>query len=587
MEAQMRWKAVISGTALVTLATATLAGPAYADTSGGGDDAAIPVIVQYQEGDQGAAAAAVQRLGGTVGRALEIVDSFAAQVPADEVAALRVAGGVVAVTPDGSVRMKGAKWLSDGVVSLLPDVEQSIGAADVWKTKTAGLNTTGKGIGVALIDSGVAPVTGLADSSRIINGPDLSFESQNPATAHKDTFGHGTHMASIIAGADPGYVDGQTSTTNFAGIAPGAKLISVKVATADGASDVSQVIAGIDWVVAHRNDAGLNIRVLNLSFGTNSMQAEALDPLSHAVESAWRKGIVVVVSVGNDGAAGTSVTMPAANPYIISVGAADNQATSTRTDDTVADFSSVGNATRHADLVAPGKSIGGLRDPGSYVDVNYPTGLVPGDVSGRLFRGSGSSQAAAVVSGSVALLLQARPNLTPDQVKGLLMSTADAMPKVTGYAKGAGQLNIKAAVNAASAPVLPAFTQTWTKSTGTGSLEQSRGTAHVADPDTGTELTGEVDIMGKAWNGAAWAAKATSGTAWTGGAWNGSTWTGSAFGTGTTVWSGVTWTGNAWSGRSWTGRSWTDAVWDGRSWTGRSWSGRSWTGRSWCGSTWS
>jgi serine protease AprX len=470
-----------------------------------------------------------------------------------------------------------SRWGVDGSTTSPYLISKTIGALDVHKLLGAnGTPVTGTGIGVALIDSGIAPVAGLNDTTRVVNGPDLSFESQDSSTRYKDTFGHGTHMGSIIAANDT--TAPLDSANSYSGVAPGAKLISLKVATSDGATDVSQVIAGIDWVVAHRNDPGLNIRVLNLSFGTHSIQSELIDPLSHAVESAWRNGIVVVVSVGNDGAAATSITMPALNPYVIAVGAADTRGTDYTTDDTLATFSSVGSYARHADILAPGTSVIGLRDPGSYIDVNYPTGLVPGDTTGRLFRGSGSSQAAAVTSGAVALLLQKRPTLTPDQVKAVLMATANPLPKVTSYAKGAGELNIKAAVGA---PVPSAYTQLWPRSTGTGSLEQARGTAHVTDPDAGVDLTGETDIMGQPWNAAAWAANATSGTAWTGGTWNGSVWTGSAFGTGTTSWSGVTWTGTDWTSRSWTSRSWTGAVWDGRSWTSRSWSSQSWCSRGW------
>jgi serine protease AprX len=470
-----------------------------------------------------------------------------------------------------------SKWGTDGTQTSLYQLNKTIGALDVHKL-LSGTNEpiTGKGIGVALIDSGVAPVAGLNDPTRILNGPDLSFESQTAGTRYKDTFGHGTHMGSIIAAKDT--TAPADTAGSYSGVAPDAKLISLKVASNDGATDVSQVIAAIDWVVAHRKDAGLNIRVLNLSFGTHSVQSEQVDPLSHAVESAWRNGIVVVVSVGNDGAAGTNVTMPAANPYVISVGAADTQGTDSPSDDTVATFSSVGNLARHADLLAPGTSIIGLRDPGSYIDVNYPSGLVPGDTTGKLFRGSGSSQAAAVTSGAVALLLQKRPDLTPDQVKTLLTTTASPMPKAIGYAKGAGELNIRTAVGAA----LPAVgLQLWPRSTGTGSLEKSRGTAHVTDPDLGVDLIGEKDIMGKPWYASVWAAKASTGTAWTGGTWNGSVWTGTAFGTGTNSWTGVSWTGSNWAGLSWSSRSWTSAVWDGRTWTSRSWSGRSWCSRTW------
>jgi serine protease AprX len=546
----------------------------------------VPVIVGYD--DEAAAARAVTNLGGEVGQPLSIVESFAATVPLEKLDSLRQSAGVLNVVPDGSVRLKGGKWSADGPPISMYNVAKQAGAVDVWKMKDlAGNPVTGTGIGVALIDSGVSPVKGLADPTRVINGPDLSFESQDPNTRYLDTFGHGTHMASIILGRDPEVAVGkEDDPTKFEGMAPGAKLISLKVATADGATDVSQVIAAIDWVVMHRNDPGLNIRVLNLSFGTDSTQSATLDPLSHAVEAAWRKGIVVVVSVGNDGLAGSTVSMPAANPYVISVGAADGMGTDGRADDTVATYSSVGNINRHADLVALGRSIIGLRDPGSYVDVNYPTGLVPGDTTGRFFRGSGTSQAAAVMSGAVALLLQKRPTLTPDQVKALLMDKAEPMPKGTIYAKGSGQLDIKAAIGAAT----PTTTQTFTASKGTGSLEASRGSAHVADIDTYVELTGEKDIMGRTWNAATWAAAASAGTAWAGGTWNGAGWAGSTYGgysfAGQT-WCTLGWSGTNWAGRTWSSRTWSGAYWDGRTWSSRTWSGRTWSGRTWSGDYWS
>jgi serine protease AprX len=325
--------------------------------------------------------------------------------------------------------------------------------------------------------------------------------------------------------------------------------------------------------------------VLNLSFGTDSVQDERIDPLSHAVESAWRNGIVVVVSAGNDGTAATRLSMPAANPYVIAVGAADPKGTDTRTDDVVGDFSSRGNTTRHADLVAPGRSVVSLRNPGSYVDANYPTGLVAGDTSKRFFQGSGTSQAAAVVSGAAALLLQQRPALTPDQVKRLLMTTTDAMPAADVLGRGAGQLNVGAALKAPT----PAYTQTFAASTGTGSLEQSRGSSHVADPVNGVQLTGERDVMGHAWTPSTWAPLDATGRTWSDGTWNGTTWTGGDW-SGTSwagrTWSGSTWSGRTWSGSTWSGRTWSDAAWDGRTWSGTTWSGRTWSGSTWSGSTW-
>jgi len=486
--------------------------------------------------------------------------------------------GGLQLTVGARVGFNQSNWNGDdkGEQNPMSTVTGATGAQTVWtRTDSTGQKITGKGVGVAVIDSGIAPVKGLDGAGKVVNGPDLSFESQATNLRYVDTFGHGTHLAGIIAGRDA-----TQTTTSFTGMAPDATLVNMKVATADGAVDVSQIIAAIDWVVTHRNDPGLNIRVINLAFGTDSLQDPRLDPLSHAVEAAWRKGIVVVVAVGNDGPTSTRVTMPAANPYVLAVGASDGYGTPSKTDDVVASFSTRGNLTRHADLVAPGRSVVSLRDPGSYIDVNYPSGLVPGDAEQRYFRGSGTSQSTAVVSGAAALLLQQRPNLTPDQVKALLMSTATPMPLADPIGRGAGELNVAAA---ASAPT-PVAAQLYPASTGTGSLEQARGTAHVADPENGTELTGELDIMGQPWKALTWAAASTAGTAWTGGTWNGRVWSGAAW-TGTSwaarTWSGAAWTGCNWTGRTWSGRTWSSAVWTGRTWSGRTWSGRTWSGATW------
>lgn len=566
--------AVVALTALSAAGTARAAAPTTAAATADTD-----VIVAYT--DAAAAERAVVAAGGAVTRRLGLVGSLAATVPLSAVAALSAAAGVSGVTPDGTVRLKAARWRADNDENSLYNIEAGNGAQQVWATKDAtGRTVTGKGVGVALIDSGVAPVEGLTAPGKVVNGPDLSFESNAVVTRYLDTFGHGTHMAGIIAGRDAKVQAGKENDPKyFTGVAPDATLINLKVAAADGAVDVSQVIAAIDWAVAHRNDPGLNIRVLNLSFGTDSVQDARLDPLSHAVEAAWRAGIVVVVAVGNDGAAATRVSMPAANPYVIAVGGADTRGTATRADDIVGDFSTRGNATRHADLLAAGRSVVSLRVPGSYIDTNYPTGRLPTDTAQRLFRGSGTSQATAVVSGAAALLLQQRPNLTPDQVKRLLTATTDKMPTADPISAGAGQLNIAAA---AAAPT-PAYSQTWPASLGTGTLEGARGSAHVADPVSGVELTGERDVMGAAWN------PSVTGRAWNGGTWNGRTWSGSSW-TGTSwtarTWSGAVWTGNTWTGVAWTARTWSDSNWDGRTWSARTWSGRTWSGRTWSGSCW-
>jgi serine protease AprX len=451
-------------------------------------------------------------------------------------------------------------WMYDETTTEVDHVAAVIGAD---RLRARGYD--GRGIGVALVDTGVAPVEGLT-SGNVVNGPDLSFESQSADYRHLDTFGHGTHMAGIIAGRDPATLLGGK---RFQGIAPGARLTSLKVASAEGAVDVSQVVAAIDWVVTHRNDDPQNpIRVLNLSYGTDGVQDYRLDPLTHAVENAWRAGIVVVVAGGNSGTDNPKLNNPAYDPYVLAVGAADTKGTVGASDDVVPAFSSRGDASRRVDLVAPGRSIASLRDPGSYLDEAYPSARV----GSRFFKGSGSSQAAAVTAGAVALLLDSRPTLRPDQVKALLRSSVEAMPAADAAGRGAGELDVYRAYLGST----PTTSQAWARSTGLGSLERARGTQHVAD--NGTELTGERHVLGP-FSATQWAPASARFTAWSGGAWAGGDWTGSC-------WCATSWSGRSWSGRSWSGDSWAGRSWSGRSWSGRSWSGGSWTGRSWSGSSW-
>lgn len=204
-------------------------------------------------------------------------------------------------------------------------------------------------------------------------------------------------MAGIIAARDtvtttPAGQPLPTSDATQLGVAPNAKLLAVKLATTDGSTDVSEVIAALDWVVQHKNDNGMNIRVVNLSYGTDSVQPYQKDPLAAAAENAWKHGIVVVASGGNEGSTTGSLTDPATDPYVISVGASTSNNEVTWSTPTTASFSQVGTATRHVDLVAPGTSLVSLRSVGSYVDVNHPEGLVSGDTTGRLFRAERSAQ---------------------------------------------------------------------------------------------------------------------------------------------------------------------------------------------------
>src|SRR3954462_8491826 len=431
---------------------------------------------------------------------------------------------------------------------------------------------TGKGVDVAVIDTGLAPVAGLNASGKVINGPDLSLESQNPSLQYLDTNGHGTFMAGVIAGND-----GRAGA--YPGAAPDARIVSLKVGVADGGVDVSQVIAAIDWVVQHRNDNGMNVREITLSYGTAGVQSYQVDPLAAAVEHAWKAGSVIVGSGGNTGTTHPTPDNPAIDPFVIAVGADDTKSTVASTDDVIPQFSARGSAARHVDIVAPGQSIVSLRNPGSVIDTEYPKAVV----NTRFFKGSGTSQAAAVVSGAVALVLQQHPAWTPDQVKAALTSTAVRLPQASSQDRGAGLLNVVAA----SAAIPGTSAQPWTPSSGLGTLEGARGSDHVGD--NGTDLTGEKDIFGRPWVASTWAAASASGTAWSGGVWNGSTWTGACWCStswANSTWSNSTWSGNDWANSTWSSHTWSAETWDSHTWSGSGWVSHTWSGHSWSGSAW-
>jgi serine protease AprX len=469
-------------------------------------------------------------------------------------------------------------------------VSYAVRARDAWNMQDAqGHAITGRGVTVALLDSGVEAVPGLDAPGKIVRGPDLSLETNSDDLTGHDTFGHGTHLAGIIAAKDAVPVDAKTGApktddmSKQLGIAPDAQLLALKLATTDGSTDVSQVIAALDWVAQHRNDNGMNVRVVNLSFGTGSIQPYQLDPLAAAAEHAWKRGLVVVVSGGNGGPLAASLTDPAIDPYVVAVGASDPNGTAMGwVSPSVADFSSAGTSARHVDLVAPGRSIASLRDPGSFVDVNYPEGRVAGDTSGRLFRGSGTSQAAAVVSGAAALVLQANPKLTPDQVKSVLVTTARPIAGASPLLAGAGELDAAAAVKAALAIKVKTTTpvQTWPSATGLGTLDGARGDSHLVDPDTGAVLSGEVDILGTPWNAQAWTAASANGTAWQNGVWMGAQWAGDS-------WTATGWARARWAGSAWERARWADGSWDRARWARARWADALWDRARWASSAFS
>jgi len=368
-------------------------------------------------------------------------------------------------------------------------------------------------------------------------------------------------MAGIIVGND--------TATGTTGIAPGVKLTSIKVGTSNGTVDVSQVIAAVDWVVEHRNDDTANpIKVINLSYGSGGTPQNWNDSLSYAVEKAWRSGIVVVAAAGNDGNAFGSQANPAMNEWILSVGSAATKNTPAVSDDELTAFTNLpANGGKQVDVLAPGVSILSLRDSGSYIDTQFPTARV-GDT---LFRGSGTSQSAAITSAAVALIMQSKPTATPDQVKDWLRQSATYIPNGYAGTMGLKEINVNGAL-ARSGTAVKA--QNYSKSTGTATLDSARGSSRVMFDKV--PLTGERAVWGPL-NMANWAAKANTGDSWVGGKWMGyqvagEDWTGTSF-------ASKTWASSAWSNsKPWTGASttWTDSGWSARTWAARTWASDDW-----------
>ena len=348
-----------------------------------------------------------------------------------------------------------------------------IAAATINATAAAQYGYDGSGVGVAVIDSGISPH---ADFPR-----GAEFHLDLAGGGVQDAYGHGTHVAGIIAGTGRSSSNSSFFRT-FQGIAPGVSLIDLRVLDKNGSGTDSSVIVAIEAAIFLKNF--LNIRVINLSLGRPVYESYKLDPLCQAVENAWKAGIVVVVAAGNSGrdnSVGTSgygtIGSPGNDPYVITVGAMKTAGTTTRSDDTIASYSSKGptlyDHIAKPDIVAPGNRTISLRAATASLAKTYPQTLVAmnvyqhggrADASPDYLNLSGTSMAAPMVSGAVALILQKFPQLTPDRVKARLMKTAsksfpaysNATDPVTGttytsqydiFTIGAGYLDIAAALD--------------------------------------------------------------------------------------------------------------------------------------------
>jgi serine protease AprX len=305
----------------------------------------------------------------------------------------------------------------------------------------------GAGVTVAVVDSGVAPHP---EIQTLVAAVDFTsgVEALLPPESTSDPNGHGTHVAGIIVGDGSRSYEGR-----FAGVAPQASLVSIRVLDALGHGSASGMLAGLDWILANKDQYG--IRVVNLSLGHPVYEPAVVDPLVQAVERLWDAGLVVVCSAGNSGRDGHgTISSPCNSRKVISVGAVNDRSTPESTDDTVATFSSRGptrlDLVAKPDLMAPGNRIVSTRSAGSYLDTMFPERRVAGDPAQpevlEHVEMSGTSMAAPVVAGAAVLMLQQDPALNPGTVKARLMRSARKAGVGDPFATGAGLLDILGAL---------------------------------------------------------------------------------------------------------------------------------------------
>ena len=479
----------------------------------GADASRVEVIVQVDAGSSAAAAKAEVRAdGGKVTGDLPIINGFAAKLSQDAADRLADADGVKAVTVDAAVKPQGVS-----LSRLQSAYPASVDAPQLWNYST---NVTGSGVGVAVIDTGIAgqmpdfKAAG-SSSSRVIANAVTNPDARTPG----DAYGHGTHVAGIIAGNGWHRSWSDPLRGKYVGIAPDANLISVKVSDDTGDASVLDVIYGLQFVVD--NKAAYNIRVVNLSLESTTVGSYKTDPLNAAVEAAWFKGIVVVTAAGNRGSAADSVSRaPGNDPYVITVGAYDDQASNADGDDSRPSWSSRGitaDGFAKPDIHAPGSGIVSTLAPNSQF-ASMCTSCI---VDGQMIRAGGTSMAAPMISGTVALLLQWFPNLTPNQVKGMLVRNArlinNRYPAVEAYK------TLEAAYYGRTSPANGGLTPNDIINPSTGEIDYTRSSWSRSSWSTADGgLT--ADFARSSWSRSSWSSTDSSGVDATRSSWSRSSW---------------------------------------------------------------
>jgi serine protease AprX len=415
--------------------------------------------------------ALIRSLGGHSGPSLPIINGMSARISA--AGARRLAGSplVRVVSLNAAIKTQ-ATALPPAPWALSTTFDQSVGATGLWR------RTTGQGVGVAVIDTGITGDlpdfrTGrLNPTSRVV----ASAVIDPGAGTANDTYGHGTAVAGLIGGNGDNRALLGPLWGQYAGTAPNANLISIKIADDSGQSTILDAIYGLQFAVDHQNQ--YNIRVVNLSFRSTTPGSYTTDPLDAAAEQAWLHGIVVVAAAGNMGTASDAVSYaPGNDPYVLTVGAVDEQGTPRTADDVTASWSSQGTTQdgfRKPDVLAPGAHIVSTLAPGSDFASSCPSCVT----GGAYFQASGTSLAAPIVAGIAADLVAAHPDWTPAQVKGAIVHTAATI------SDGGREVNATAA-NQADGDELTS--------------DENLTPSTLIDPDTGS-----IDYSTASWSTASW-----------------------------------------------------------------------------------
>ncbi len=528
----------------------------------------LPPFIGAPNVDRALEALDLLRFNGVAVAPLSLIDSAAGFANAAGIDALSLVPTVAFVHHDATVGPQPSAAppvppaTADQVSGVYPRV---VKANKVWAQ-----GITGGGVTVAILDSGVAADADLVQpNNRLLASVNFADERLT-----SDPGGHGTHIAGIVAG------NGTNSGGQFMGIAPQANVVDVRVLGNTGSGRLSSVVRGIEWVLANRT--AYNIRVINLSFGAPANLPYRVDPMSAAVEIAWRRGLVVVAASGNGGPQRDTVVTPGIDPYVITVGATDDRGTLGRGDDLLAWFSAWGSPDSNAkpDLVAPGRRIVSLRVPGSALDTLFPERVVVAQNGATYFRLTGTSMATAVVSGAAALLLQGRPNLTPDQVKALLVGTTQPYGEDSGQvlpdpiADGSGLLDANAATLAVPCDAAPSSGGLLSGGFLGGILSQPTRVACAnrgLRPADGFARAQYPVLFGSPLQ---WQDPLAGGIPWFLLTWD------------TLVWNSVAWDNFAWDSVAWDSVAWDSVAWDSVAWDSIAWDSVAWDSVAWDSVAW-